>query len=392
MGFLRDYGWGYVAAFAGLALVLVVGSALMPQQASRAGATIPPDRVVAQLQGTGGSYPAALRDAMAAQRAAPTDLARAQDAARALIDEGRNRGDSRLVGAAVGILRPFLTSPTPDTLYLAATARQYQHDFVGALSLLDQALELSPDDLNARLERATILTVRGDYAAARADCKVITAQRRPEIGFLCHATTEILTANGPGYASRLQGILAQPGLLDPRLHGWAMGLIAEIALHQGNHAFAETQLKAVLADNPRALRERVMLSDLLLQAGQPQAARDLLVDAPDTDGVLIRRALAARALGDTAEDARLVAILDKRFALNIDLGLTAHAREEGLYFLTVAHDTAKALTRAKVNWALQHEVEDAVLLLQAAEATDQSDAAQPVRDWMALNGVVPRAK
>jgi hypothetical protein len=171
-----------------------------------------------------------------------------------------------------------------------------------------------------------------------------------------------------------------------------MGLIAEIALHQGNRALAETQLKAVLADNPLALRERVMLSDLLLQSGQPKAARDLLVDAPDTDGVLIRRILAARALGDTAEDARLVAILDKRFALNIDLGLTAHAREEGLYFLTVAHDTAKALTRAKVNWALQHEVEDAVLLLQAAEATDQSDAAQPVRDWMALNGVVPRAK
>jgi tetratricopeptide (TPR) repeat protein len=392
MGFVRDYGWGYVTAFAGLAVILVAGSALMPQAASQAGADIPPDRVVAQLQVVGGAYPDALRSAMADQRGAPMDLAKAQGAARALIDEGRNRGDSRLVGAAVGVLRPFLTNPTADTLYLAATARQYQHDFVGALGLLDQALVLSPGDINARLSRATILTVRGDYAAARQDCQRITAQNRADIGFLCTATTEILTANGPGYATRLQAILAQPGMLDPQLRGWAMGLIAEIALQTGDKALAKAQLEAVLVDDPLALRERVMLADLLLDDGKAQAAQDLLVLAPDTDGVLIRRVLAARALGDVAEDARLAAALDKRFALNLDLGLTAHAREEALYFLTITHDPAQALARAKVNWALQHEVEDARLLLQTAEAAGQPEAGQPVRNWMAKAAVIPRVE
>lgn len=392
MGFVRDYGFGYVAAFAGLALVLVVGSALMPQKTAQAGAAIPPDRVVARLQVVGGAYPEALRTAMAAQRAAPTDLAKAQAAARALIDEGRNRGDSRLVGAAVGLLRPFLTDPSPDTLYLAATARQYQHDFVGALALLDQALALSPDDLNARLERAIILTVRGDYAAARQDCQVITAQGRPDIGFLCNATTQILTAEGPGYATRLQEILAQPGLLGPQLRGWAIGLIAEIALHQGDDAKAKTHFQAVLDDNPLALRERVLLADLLLEDGKAQAALDLLAPAPDTDGVLIRRVLAARALRDTAGAQASVTVLDSRFTLNLDLGLTAHAREEALYFLTVAGDPEQALARAIVNWDLQHEIEDAVLLLQAAEAAGQPQAAQPVHDWMAQNGVLPRSK
>jgi tetratricopeptide (TPR) repeat protein len=260
------------------------------------------------------------------------------------------------------------------------------------VALLDQALTLQPADTNARLSRATILTVRGDYAAARADCQQISAQNRPDIGFLCLATTQILTANGPGYAKRLQAILSRPGLLDPQLHGWAMGLIAEIAIHQGDRPLAMTQLQAVLADNPLALRERVMLADLLLADGAPQAAMDLLAAAPDTDGVLIRRVQAARAIGDSTTEARLAAILDKRFKLNLDLGLNAHAREEGLYFLTVAHDPALALTRASVNWALQHEVEDAVLLLDAAEAAGQPDAAQPVRDWMAANAVLPRAK
>ncbi len=387
----RNYGLGYVAAFAGLALVLVAGSAWIPQVTAQVGAAIPPDRVVAQLQVAGGAYPQALRTAMADQRAAPGDLARAQAAARALIDEGRDRGDSRLVGAAVGVLRPFLTDPTAETLYLAATARQYQHDFVGALALLDQALALSPGDINTRLSRATILTVRGDYPAARADCASITALQRADVGFLCQATTEILTANGPGYTTRLQAILGQPGLLAPELRGWAMGLIGEVALHQGDTALAKAQFQAVLADNPRAQREELLLADILLQDGDPQAVLDLLAKAPDTDGVLIRRLLALRTLGDPTA-AGLSDTLAKRIALNLDLGLTAHAREEAMYFLTIADDPAQALARASVNWALQHEVEDALLLLQAAKAAGQPQADQPVRDWMAQNGVLPRVR
>ncbi len=391
MSGLRNYGLGYVAAFAGLALVLVAGSAWMPQVTAQVGAAIPPDQVVAQLQVAGGAYPQALRTAMADQRAARGDLARAQAAARALIDEGRDRGDSRLVGAAVGVLRPFLTDPTAETLYLAATARQYQHDFVGALALLDQALALSPGDVNTRLSRATILTVRGDYPAARADCASITALQRADVGFLCQATTEILTANGPGYATRLQAILGQPGLLAPELRGWAMGLIGEVALHQGDTALAKAQFQAVLADNPRAQREELLLADILLQDGDPQAVLDLLAKAPDTDGVLIRRVLALRTLGDPTA-AGLSDTLAKRIALNLDLGLTAHAREEAMYFLTIADDPAQALARASVNWALQHEVEDALLLLQAAKAAGQPQADQPVRDWMAQNGVLPRVR
>ena len=406
MGVLRDYGWGYVAACAGLALVLVVGSAVLPDTggdvaggdvagggvaggAGAPAARIPPGQVVAGLQVAGGAYPQALRAAMAAERAAPGDLALAQAAARALISEGRARGDSRLVGAAVGVLRPYLSLPAPgsETLYLAATARQYQHDFPGALALLDQALAGRGEDINALLSRATILTVRGDYPAARKDCRQIS-RLRADIGFLCQATTEILTAEGAGYAARLQAILAQPGVLDDGLRGWATGLVAEIALHRGDTKGAVAGFAAVIAADPLALRERLLLADLQLLAGQPRAAVDLLAPAPETDGVLIRRVLGARALGDAVLAARLAAVLDQRFRLNLDLGLVAHAREEALYFLKIAGDPVQALARAQVNWALQHEIEDAVLLLAAAKAAGQPEAGQPVRDWMAQNAVL----
>ena len=59
--------------------------------------------------------------------------------------------------------------------YLAATARQYRHDFPGTLTLLDKAAARDGRDANILLSRATIHIVPGDYVAARADCKRINA-------------------------------------------------------------------------------------------------------------------------------------------------------------------------------------------------------------------------
>ena len=113
------------------------------------------------LPGSGRIYSDDLRARLRAARANPDDPAAAKAAARQLIDEGRKAGDSRLVGAALGMLRPFLDAPDAEALHLAATARQYQHDFPGALDLLDRALALSPGDAAALLARATINVVLG---------------------------------------------------------------------------------------------------------------------------------------------------------------------------------------------------------------------------------------
>lgn len=390
--------WGYrgagsVLAFGGLALVLVLASVLLP--GDRAGGDSPggpepaEDEIVARLETGGQAYPPALRAAMAAARAAPGDEALAQDAARALIAEGRALGDSRLVGAAVAVLRPFLAQASARTLYLAATARQYQHDFPGALALLDQALALAPSDVNARLSRATIRTVQGDYPAARADCAEIAARGRADVGFLCQATTHVLTREGPALAARITGILAQPGLLDPGLQPWARGLVAEIALHHGDLDAARLQLDQVLAEDPGALRERLLLADIALAQGRAAEAQALLAPAPSTDGVALRQALAARALGDTRLAARLTEDLARGFARNLDLGLTAHAREEAQFYLRLARDPVQALARARVNWDLQHEAEDAALLIAAAEAAGQPEATKDLRRWMDAQDVVP---
>jgi len=366
--------------------IVVVASLLAPAtEVTRAGLT--DSTVVARLQRAQAPLSAALITAMRASRAAPADPVLARAAARIMIEQGRDLGDSRIVGAASGILRPFLATGDAETLYLSATARQYQHDFNGALDLLDRAIAIDPRGINARLSRATIYTVLGRLDDALVECGTLSGLR-PDVGFLCQSTALILTDQAPVVATRLAQILAQPGMLPDSLRPWAIGLQGEIAALQGDDPAALSYFNGVIAADQTVIRERLLAADVLLRLSRPQGVIDILADAPPVDGVLLRQVLALRALNDTAAAAPLETELARRVTLNLDLGLTSHAREDGLYFLLIAADPAAALERAQVNWALQHEIEDARLLIDAATAAGQPEAAAPVADWIAAQHIV----
>lgn len=374
---------GLASAIA-VAIAIVVGIALATrtQEQEATAGKLDDDQVVATLRTGGTDTSDALRAALRATRADPENAATAKAAARQLIAEGRAAGDSRLVGAAVGVLRPFLETQDAETLYLAATARQYQHDFTGALDLLDRAIELAPGDANALLTRATINIVLGRFDVADEDCRRLHALPRPDLGFLCQSTALTLTAQAPEVYDRLAEVVAQPGLLDPALRGYAVGLMGEIAALQGWREQARAHLEDELAADPEALRTRMMLADLLLADDAAAEALRILDGAPEVDGVLIRRAIAAERLGEAGIADPAKAELARRFRQNLDLGLRAHAREETRFFLEVAPDPKLALERALVNWELQREIEDAQLLIDAAMAADAPAAAAPVLRWM----------
>ena len=376
-----------VAIAVGLVFVLAGALVTRMRHSGDATAMMDDDRVVATLRTSALAYSADLRTLLRAARANPEDPAAAKAAARHLIDEGRKAGDSRLVGAALGVLRPFLGAPDAEVLSLSATARQYQHDFPGALDLLDLALELSPGDASALLTRATINVVVGRFDAAEGDCRRLHALPRPDLGFLCQSTALALTEAAPTVYKRLEGILARTNLLDASLRGYALGLMGEIAALQGQSDLARKHLADALAEDPDALRLRMVLADVLLADHEDQAALTLLDAAPEVDGVLLRRAIAAKRLGETALLQTATTELSRRFRQNLDLGLTAHAREEARFYLQVEDDPELALSRAQVNWDLQREIEDAQLLIDAAVAADAPAAAAPVLRWIAEQGV-----
>jgi hypothetical protein len=205
------------------------------------------------------------------------------------------------------------------------------------------------------------------------------------VGFLCQSTALVATPQAPVVRRRLTEILARPGLLPDPLRGWAVGLLGEIAVLQGDDAAARPHLEEAVADDPDDLRIRLMLADLLLRTDEAAAVPALLADAPATDAVFLRRALAGRALGQP--DAAAEAEAADRARINAELGVDAHAREDAMYYLLIADDPQRALDRARVNWARQHEAQDAQLLIDAAVAVGQPAEAAPVLDWIADEGI-----
>lgn len=384
----RSVLFGVAMAIA-LSIALVAGFALTTRTRSADDAVeaIDDDLVVATLQTAGRNYSDELRKNLRAVRADPDDAEAAKAAARRLIAEGRVAGDSRLVGAALGVLRPFLGTPDADVYHLAATARQYQHDFDGALDFVDKAIALAPDDPNALLTRATINVVLGRFDAADGDCRRLHALPRPDLGFLCQSSALTLTAHAPTIYERLEEIVARTGVLHPALRGFAVGLMGEIAALQGRRDQARDHFSEVLAEDPNELRVRVMLADVLLAENDAAEALRLLEGAPEVDPVLLRRVVAAERLGKSEVAKPVKAELARRFRQNLDLGLTAHAREETRFYLEIEPDPDLALSRALVNWDLQHEIEDAQLLIDAAVLADKPEAAAPVLRWMDEQGV-----
>ena len=94
-----------------------------------------------------------LRSAVAAE---PENLARAIKLARRYFEQAAAQGDPRFIGYAQATLKPWwdLPQPPPEVLVMRATLIQYRHDFEGALTDLQRAIERQPAEPRAWSLRA----------------------------------------------------------------------------------------------------------------------------------------------------------------------------------------------------------------------------------------------
>lgn len=327
--------------------------------------------------------------------ARPDDLALALDFARRAIERGRAEGDPRWHGRAEAALRPWLkaSAPPPAVRLLRATLRQQRHDFAGALLDLDALIRQRPDDLQARLTRATVLLVQGRPAAALPDCNALAAARRNLLAAaVCLASVRGLDGHLDAAAETLAGALAASAQAPAGERRWAWTTLAELEARRGRPDLAEQAFLAALAlidaesggGDPYLLAAR---ADFLLATGRADAARTLTAPHRAIDNLMLRHALALAALADPALPAA-VAELDARFTesrLRGEAGI--HKREEALYWLALKRDPVRALALAVDNWSVQRQPIDARLLLVAAQAAEAPAAAEPVRVWLQETGI-----
>src|SRR4029450_5845869 len=141
--------------------------------------------------------------------------------------------DPRFFGQAQAALAPWWSSADPPApaLLLRATLKQSTHDFAGALSDLDRLSAMRPNDGQALLTRATVLTVQGRYREARADCARIARLTLPLIAIVCDVAPASVSGDATFAYRALTSALADAASAASANAGlveWAQTLAGEI--------------------------------------------------------------------------------------------------------------------------------------------------------------------
>jgi hypothetical protein len=317
----------------------------------------------------------------------PQNLERALALARRYFDVASAEGDPRYVGYAEAAIRPWSerAAPPVQVLVMRALLRQYRHEFDPALADLARAAELAPDDAEVWSWRSAILLVQADYAGARAACARLARVASALLATACGSAVDGLTGKSAEAYEQLSTALARRPDADPDLKLWIQTRLAEMALRQGKDELAERHFKAGLALGVTDGFILAAYADFLLDHDRAAEVLPLLRDWERSDILLLRLALAESAAKAPAAAAH-IAMLKDRFDASALRGDKLHLQEEARFHLYLRGDAGGALRLAAENYRVQREPRDARILLEAALAAKQPQAAQPALDWLRASG------
>jgi len=325
----------------------------------------------------------ALREA-ARQR--PEDVTAASALALAYIRASRVEGDPRFLGYAQAALAPWWKDPQAPTrvLVLRATILQSSHRFDDALASLATVLAREPGNVQARLTRATVLTVQGRYDGAREDCERLGAAP-PVYRVICIAAVDSITGRSAQAYAALRYALEHLPRVDDAAQVWGQTLLGEIAHRRGDPA-AEKHFITALRVGDRDAYLLGAYADWLLDQRRAAEVVALLHGETRVDTLLLRLALAQQAL-HAPDAAASIALLAARFDASHARGDTVHARENARFELTLRNDAKAALVYALESWKVQREPADLWILAASARASGDTAALAIARTWMAQNGI-----
>lgn len=318
----------------------------------------------------------------------PNNVTLATTLARRYIEQARVDGDPRYLGYAQSALAPWWKLPAPPepVLVLRATLRQSTHQFAEALLDLDQAVKRDSSNVQAWITRATVQMITGDFAAAKASCMRLYSRAPQLVVQTCLSNIANVSGQGPASYQQLATTLAAQRDVTPAIRIWVTTLLAEMAARAGDDAGAEKYFKEALAVDHADSYLLAAWSDFLLDHGRATEVARLLQDKTRADALLLRYALALKALRSPAAAAQVEA-LRARFDAATLRGDTVHQREQARFELELRNNPALAVKLAKLNWAVQKEPADFRILAETAAASGDLAALTLVVDWRKRSGL-----
>ncbi len=329
---------------------------------------------------------AELRRLRAALAAAPDDAVAAAAVAQRYFELASAEGDPRYVGYAEAALRPWRGAEAPaEILFMRGLLRQYRHDFDGALEDLQRAVQRDPEHAAAHSWRAAIYMVRAEYAAAARECAALAPLTSELRATGCSAYVEATTGKTRVAYERLSEALRHNAQASAEVRLWTLTRLAEMAWRLEDHATADRLFNQALALGIDDNFLFAAYADFLLERGRANEVVGLLKAWARSDTLLLRLALAERALGMREAEAHIQALGD-RFAAAALRGERLHMGEQARFLLDLRGDARGALEVAAENWKSQREPRDALVVLEAAIAARDPKAAAPVLKWLDESG------
>jgi Tfp pilus assembly protein PilF len=325
---------------------------------------------------------------------APASLEDALANARRYIELGQTYSDPRAYGYAQSALGKWWSADPAPTQVLVMRARilQFRHEFPAALAQLEAALRVDQFDPDAWLLFASISQVQGNVRAARSACMKLIPMADPVVGATCAASTAALGGRSEDAEALLAKTLTEATATSPAERTWAWTTLAEMRARSGENAGAEDAFKQALQISADDVYARAAYADLLLDLDRSGEVRALLRDPTQADALLLRATIAAQRDHD-ADAKSLQDNLAGRFAEARTRGDQTHLREQARLALEVEHDAKRALDLAQRNFKVQQEPADVRILLEAAQAAGDNQAAQPAIDWLQRTGIAaPRLR
>lgn len=302
------------------------------------------------------------------------DPLRAADIARQAITLARSTGDNRYWGRAQSVLAPWWDHPNApvDLAVLQATVQQGRHEFAASRKVLVAALTRQPGHAQGWLNLAALERLSSNYGQSLAACQEVARAGQAFYSQACVLETQSLLGQHSLAQRTLEQQAAQASSTEQQ--SWLLSLLAESLERAGQDSRASTAYQRSLSAQPD-LYTAIAFSDLLLRTGMPSAALNALKNYPDTDAVVLRRAISLRATGDERWQ-QLYGSLQQRV---LDLkrrgdDITLHGRELAMSALWLEDDPKRALVLARQNLLLQREPVDWLVAVMAAQKANDPQA------------------
>jgi len=227
--------------------------------------------------------------------------------------------------------------------------------------------------------------VRADYEEARDACRRLQSID-PGLGAVgCMAYLEGTTGRAAAAHRALSAALEGDADASPEVKVWVLTRLAELSLRMGDPKQAEEHFRAALALDVRDQFLLAAWSDFLLEHNRPAEVVELLRDWVRSDILLLRLALAEKALFAPAAKEHIDA-LKARFDAAALRGDKLHQQEEARFNLYLLGNKEKALSLAQENFRLQREPRDARILFEAALALGDPASAKAAFEWLQQSG------